>query len=454
MGNEEKDIYVYASWVEEAELVGILHASKQRGKETFSFEYTQEFLEAHPGFTIDPSLDAYTVRQYPSNGKNLFGAFEDSSPDRWGRVLMRRREAILAHEEMRKPSLLTESDYFLGVCDETRMGALRFKLDPNEEYVSSDKRFATPPWTDLRVLETASIEFENQRDPNEIKWLRQLLSPGSSLGGARPKASVVNPDGSLWIAKFPSRYDECNIGAWETVTHNLAVKCGLDVPQAQIANFSKNGSTFLVKRFDRDGNRRIHTASAMTMLGKSDGEEGVSYLDLADKIIEVSSCPEIDLRELWNRIVFSMAVSNTDDHLRNHGFIYKDNGWRLSPLYDVNPVNYGDWLSLNVDKVDSTIDFNLAISVANDFEVTKDEARDTVNRIAGVVRESWKPLAEHYGISREETMRMAPAFQEAEIGLKRIFPVKELEQKKRQCKIASSQLNKVAGTKQVDRTER
>ena len=187
----------------------------------------------------------------------------------------------------------------------------------------------------------------------EEKWLKQLIAPGSSLGGARPKASVLAPDDSLWIAKFPSKYDEINVGAWEMVVHDLAKLCNLDVPEAKLEKFSKIGSTFLVKRFDRENDRRIHFASAMTLLGKKDGAgaaDGLGYLDIASIIRQNSINPKKDLRELWRRIVFNMAVSNTDDHLRNHGFLLKKDGWILSPLFDVNPNIYGDALALNVDE--------------------------------------------------------------------------------------------------------
>ena len=216
---------------------------------------------------LDPDLALYKGRQYPIN-KNTFGIFADSSPDRWGRVLMQRREKFLADKEGRKPRKLLDSDYLLGVYDETRMGAIRFRLDDDGPFLSDDKEAAAPPWATLRSLEEASRQFEKDENTLEEKWLRQLIRPGSSLGGARPKATVQAVDGSLWIAKFPSKHDDNNTGAWEKVTHDLARMCGLDVPESRLETFSKLGSTFLVKRFDRDGERRIHFASAMTMLGK------------------------------------------------------------------------------------------------------------------------------------------------------------------------------------------
>lgn len=262
-----------------------------------------------------------------------------------------------------------------------------------------------------------SYAFENDDTGLEEKWLKQLIAPGSSLGGARPKASVMAPDGSLWIAKFPSKHDDFNSGAWEMVAHDLAVKCGLNVPEAKVEKFSKLGTTFLVKRFDRVGAQRIHFSSAMTMLGKKDGAnatDGSSYLGIVSFLKADGAKPKRDLEELWKRIVFSMAVSNTDDHFRNHGFILSDEGWELSPLYDVNPDIYGEYLSLNVDADNSSIDFELAVQAAPYYGIGKKYAVQEVDKIKNTVRENWKELAKKYGISRGEIERMSPAFRECD----------------------------------------
>ena len=257
MAQDEKTIYVYENWRGEAPtLLGRLRCGFVRGQETFSFEYDPAWLSsAESSFSLDPDLALYRGRQYVPLNKQLFGLFSDSCPDRWGRLLMRRKEAIDARKEDRKPRKLTESDFLLGVYDESRMGALRFSLEEGGEFLSNDKAFATPPWVNLRTLENASIAFENDESGLNEKWLRELLAPGSSLGGARPKATVQATDGALWIAKFPSKHDEYNSGAWEKVVHDLARLCGLDVPESKLETFSKTGSTFLVKRFDRNGSR-------------------------------------------------------------------------------------------------------------------------------------------------------------------------------------------------------
>lgn len=415
---EEKKIYVYENWSEESPvLIGKLYVSFVRGKEQFAFEYDNSWLTSESAnYLLDPDLSLYNGRQYAPMDKALFGVFADSCPDRWGRLLMKRREAVQARKEVRKPQALGESDYLLGVYDKARMGALRFKTKENGEFLSDNEELATPPWTTLRTLEAASLGFENDDSGLEEKWLKQLLAPGSSLGGARPKATVQDEKGNLWIAKFPSKHDEVNSGAWEKVIHDLAELCGLDVPEAKLETFSKNGSTFLVNRFDRNGEKRIHFASAMTLLGKTDGassSDGSSYLDLVSFIRQNGALPEQDLKELWKRIVFNMVVSNTDDHLRNHGFILTKKGWKLSPLYDVNPVPYGDTLSLNVNMNDNSISIELAISVAKYFGIEKEEAIKIANEIKTIVKDNWEKLAGKCGLSRSACEYMRPAFDES-----------------------------------------
>ncbi len=415
MAQSENTIFVYENWRNEnPSLFGRLHIAFIRGQEIYSFEYSDEWLNSfNSAYSIDPNLSLYRGRQYTPIDRKLFGLFADSCPDRWGRSLMKRKEAINARNENRKPRNLTESDFLLGVYDESRMGALRFSQEEGGVFLSSEKNYTTPPWTNLRTLENASIAFETDDSSLEEKWLRELLAPGSSLGGARPKASVQAPDGSLWIAKFPSKHDEYNSGAWEKVVHDLSHLCSLNVPESKLETFSAVGSTFLVKRFDRDGKRRIHFASAMTLLGKADGAsavDGTSYLDLVAYIRAYGTEPRQDLVELWKRIVFNMAVTNTDDHLRNHGFILTPTGWRLSPLFDVNPTPAGDRLSLNVSQYDNTIDLPLAIEVSSYFGLKKDDAKKSSEDIINIIRENWVRLAKNYGLSRNAIEYMRPAF--------------------------------------------
>ena len=414
MVSKEKTIFVYDDFsMQNPTLMGILYVNSLKSGESYSFEYDREWLKKTSlKITLDPELMPYSGRQYPF-GKAIFGLFSDSSPDRWGRVLMNKRERILAGKEGRKPAKLYDSDYLLGVYDETRLGGIRFKTEPNGAFLSDDKETAAPPWASLRTLEEASRNFENEDTALSEKWLNQLIRPGSSLGGARPKATVIDPKEQLWIAKFPSKNDENDSGAWEMVTHDLAEICGLHVPEAKLEKFSNLGSTYLVKRFDRILNKRVHFASAMTLLGKTDGTsaaDGTSYLDIAAFIKSYGAQPKRDLIELWKRIVFNMAVSNTDDHLRNHAFIFTENGWELSPLYDVNPVPYGDELFLNVDEEDNSINIDLVIQTAVRFGISETDATTYAKDILTIVKENWEKRATALGLSRRLIEEMRPAF--------------------------------------------
>ena len=412
MAINQKTIFVYDDFsTDQPVLMGSLYVNVIKGGESYSFEYDKGWLKKTGlTLTLDPELMPYSGRQYPT-GKNIFGLFADASPDRWGRVLMNKRERILAEKEGRKPSKLYDSDYLLGVYDETRMGGIRFKVNPEGPFLSDDKETAAPPWATLRTLEEASRNFENDETGLTEKWLNQLIKPGSSLGGARPKATVVDTKNQLWIAKFPSKNDENDTGAWEIVAHDLAALCGLNVPEAKLEKFSPLGSTFLIKRFDRLGSKRVHFASAMTLLVKKDGAsaaDGSSYLDIAAFIKSYGAQPKKDLIELWKRIVFNMAVTNTDDHLRNHAFILTDKGWILSPLYDVNPVPYGDELSLNVDEDDNSISIDLAVQTAVKFGISKSDAEAVAEDILQIVRDNWERTG--YALTRRQIEEMRPAF--------------------------------------------
>ena len=414
MAINQKTIFVYDDFsTDQPVLMGSLYVNVIKGGESYSFEYDKGWLKKTGlTLTLDPELMPYSGRQYPT-GKNIFGLFADASPDRWGRVLMNKRERILAEKEGRKPSKLYDSDYLLGVYDETRMGGIRFKVNQEGPFLSDDNETAAPPWATLRTLEEASRNFENDETGLTEKWLNQRIKPGSSLGGARPKATVVDTKDQLWIAKFPSKNDENDTGAWEIVAHDLAALCGLNVPEAKLEKFSPLGSTFLIKRFDRLGSKRVHFASAMTLLGKKDGAsaaDGSSYLDIAAFIKSYGAQPKKDLIELWKRIVFNMAVTNTDDHLRNHAFILTDKGWILSPLYDVNPVPYGDELSLNVDEDDNSISIDLAVQTAVKFGISKSDAEAVAEDILQIVRDNWERIAARYALTRRQIEEMRPAF--------------------------------------------
>ncbi len=408
----KKEIFVFAHWdgMVDPLLVGYLRSLVTRNKEHFSFSYDDTWLQSPFAQQIDPDLHLYSGEQYSLDSNN-FRIFLDSCPDRWGRLLMKRREALVARQEDRRPRVLSEADYLLGVHDLYRQGALRFKTALNGEFLDNDQRLAAPPVSALRELEHAAqqIESSDDDDPEYLKWLFMLMSPGSSLGGARPKACVIDDAKRLWIAKFPSRQDDYDIAAWEYLAYQLALSAGIDMAPCRIEKFNSHHHTFLTQRFDRTDSHRLHFTSAMTQLGYYDGDYEASYLELAQFLTEQGSNTRSDLEQLWRRIVFNIAISNTDDHLRNHGFIYRNGGWVLSPAYDLNPVTPANGLHLNITDCDNRLDFDLPMQVIDFFQLRQSSANKIQQEVLASVSQ-WKTVATHLGISRHEQLMLAPAF--------------------------------------------
>jgi serine/threonine-protein kinase HipA len=419
VAGERRVVDVVADWhgLSEPMSLGTLTTTASRGKEVFAFEFSSTWLAREDGRALDPALRLLRGAQYAAVDKGNFGLFLDSSPDRWGRVLLARREAVLSRAEKRAERRLTELDYLLGVYDGHRMGGLRFRCHTEKSaagpFLDDNVQLASPPWTSLRELEHASLKLQDanvERDASYVKWLTMLLAPGRSLGGARPKASVVDPKGHLWIAKFPSVDDLVDVGAWEQVVQRLAHQAGIDVAPTQCKLLGSKHHTFLSRRFDRTtAGTRIHFASAMTMLDRRDGEDGASYLELARFIAQHGARPAENLEQLWRRIVFSMCVSNVDDHLRNHGFLLAADGWLLAPAYDINPVATGDGLTLNVSETDNAQDLALALDVAKHFRIKGPRAAAIVRQVQKVVA-AWPVEAKKLRISRAAQEAMAPAF--------------------------------------------
>jgi serine/threonine-protein kinase HipA len=338
----------------------------------------------------------------------------DSAPDRWGRLLLDRRELLRAREEKRKPRALTEWDYLLGVHDICRMGALRFRREDSAPFLDDDRQRAAPPLASLRELEAASLALEEPdaaEHPQFRQWLTALLAPGSSLGGARPKANFTDLDGALWIAKFPSREDRRDMGAWEMVVHQLAGAAGVLVPEARTLALASRHRTFACRRFDRTtANRRRFFVSAMTLLGRVDGQGG-SYLDLAEFLSTRGSARHKadDLKQLWTRVVFNILVSNTDDHLRNHGFILESDGWRLAPAYDLNANIERTAHTLAINASDPAGDVGLALATAPYYDLEAAAAERILNQVKAAVT-SWEAKAAALRLPREESELMAQAF--------------------------------------------
>jgi len=402
----DRKIYVYLNQNNEDILVGYLWSHIKGRNETSSFQYAESWLNNPNAFSIDPSLYLTAGQQYTSNP--LFGIFTDCAPDRWGRLLMTRFEQSTAREENRAPKTLNDIDYLTLVNDDARQGALRFKDNPDGEFIFPANIKPIPPLIKLPELLSASEKItENNESAQDLKL---LLAPGSSLGGARPKASVIDNDGDLCIAKFPKKDDTSNVVLWEAVALTLAEAAGLSVPKWRIIN-ALNKHILLIKRFDRIKNKRIPFISSMTLLSATDGDHNFSYKNIADVIRQYSSKPEQDLVELWKRIVFSILISNTDDHLRNHGFLRLDNqGWQLSPVYDVNP-NPDNINVLSTAISEGVYDTSIenAVSVAEYFNLSPEKANKIIDEVYFATSQ-WKRVAHRLGLSQEEINSMEIAF--------------------------------------------
>ena len=412
---KEKEILVYADWymLDSPQLIGKLYFASLRGKSVYSFQYDTDWIKTR--ISIDPDLPLFSGLHYAPSNEN-FGIFKDSSPDRWGQQLMIRREILLSKIEKKEPLTLSGIDFLFGVHDSHRMGALRFKETEDGEFMSNDQRLSAPPRTSLSELEYAVDQYEknaDRLDENSLKWINQLIAPGSSLGGARPKADVVDTKGKQWIAKFPGKNDDSDVGLWEMIVHDLAIQAKITVPNAFLKKLASPYHTYLSQRFDRtEDHKRIHYASAMTLLHRTDGddaESGVSYLELVRFIKSESADATIHLEELFRRILFSVCVSNTDDHLRNHGFLYTEAGWMISPAFDINANETGTALKLNIDEEDNALEIELVMKTAPYYLLSDKRATEIKDEVIKAVS-SWRKTAAKYKVSALEIERKARAF--------------------------------------------
>ena len=410
----ETNVFVYVELAGKSHLLGRLWARTRKSKESATFEYNPSWLEYADRFSLEPALMLGPGPFHTPSGKALFGALGDSAPDRWGRVLMRRMERRRADLAGETPRSLMEIDYLLMVDDEARQGALRFSREKGGSFLAAHETPRIPPLIDLPQLLSAAEHVVGESDSDED--LRLLLAPGSSLGGARPKASVRDRDGHLAIAKFPHKDDEVNTVLWEVVALSLAAKAGIPVPEWRL-EIVLDKPVLLLRRFDRTQALRIPFLSAMSMLGARDNETR-SYLEFVDALRQYGAYPKQDMHALWRRIIFNILISNTDDHLRNHGFLYVDSaGWSLSPAYDLNPVPVDikpRVLATAIDLDDSTASLDLAMSVVGYFELDEDKARVIVAEIGKVVS-SWRAVAVRVGLTPTEINRMASAFEHEDL---------------------------------------
>jgi serine/threonine-protein kinase HipA len=390
--------------------VGSLTRELGGGKGVISFAYEPEWVAAADAFAIDPSLPLYEGEQYPPA---MPGVFADAAPDRWGRTLLERREAQAARREERRPRNLDDWDFLLGVDDRTRMGALRLaSVGAGGERFLADETLPVPPLARLRDLEHWAREVEEGAGgewSDEEQWLAMLVAPGSSLGGSRPKANCLN-EGELWIAKFPSREDRHDVGAWEYLISLLAARAGIEVPEAELLSLGSPFGTFCVRRFDREAGRRRLYASAMTLTGRRDHEDA-SYLDIARAIAELGdpAAIETDLRQLFRRVVFNVLTANRDDHLRNHGFLRSARGWRLAPAFDVNPEPRKHEHALAFDDAQRAPDLEIVRETAQYYRLAAADADAIVDEVAAAVA-GWRDLAGQAGLAGEELERIGAAF--------------------------------------------
>lgn len=391
-------VFADFDWLDKPELVGELCYEKLRGSDSYAFQYDEHWLKGHAEVKLSEDINNYPGMQYTQPGQDVFGCFSDALPDRWGRTMLKRREQILASEEKRAVRSLSSFDYLMGIDDFSRMGGFRFKKELEGEFINVSASLKIPPLTELKDLLHASREIEKSEEANvlpEKKWIAQLIQPGSSLGGARPKASVLDEKGNLCIAKFPSRKDDYDAGLWEHFSHLLAQKAGIEVAQTKVLGGLGKYHTFLSRRFDRkDEAKRVHFASSMSLLGLKDGDNaqgGYGYLDMVDFILQGCCDVEQNLQELYRRVAFNMCIGNSDDHFRNHGFLLTQKGWTLSPAYDMNPT-LNEYQSLLVNESSNKADISVLLDSCESYLIKKEIAANIIHEVQTAVS-GWESLA-------------------------------------------------------------
>lgn len=402
-------LFVYGdfNWLESPILIGEIGYESLRGSDSYSFKYDKEWLAKYGSIFLSADINNYTGQQYTQPGKDIFGCFSDALPDRWGRTLLNRREQILATEENRPVRRLSSFDYLIGIDDFSRMGGFRFKENPDGKFINCEESLRIPPLSDLRTLVVASMEFERSEGKNlmpEKKWIQQLVHPGTSLGGARPKAGVIDEDGRLCVAKFPSRKDDYDVALWEHHSHLLAKEAGVNAAMTRVINSGEKYHALLSRRFDRtEEGKRIHFASAMTLLGLTDGcdaQSGNGYLDIVDFILQGCCDVNDNLCQLYRRVAFNIAIGNSDDHFRNHGFLLTPSGWTLSPAYDMNPT-LCEYQSLLINSSTNESNLQILYDSCEEYMISKAEARTIIDEVINGVSK-WQSIAVGLGISKRE----------------------------------------------------
>lgn len=403
-------VFADFDWLDKPELVGELCYEKLRGSESYAFRFDDNWLKFHAGIKLSEDINNYPGLQYTQPGNDIFGCFSDALPDRWGRTLLKRREQIQASEEKRAVRNLSSFDYLMGIDDFSRMGGFRLKRELDGDFINVSPSLKIPPLTELRQLVLASQEVEKSEENDvlpEKKWIAQLIQPGTSLGGARPKAGVLDDSGNLCIAKFPSRKDDYDTGLWEHISHLLARKAGIYAAQTKVLGGLGKYHTLLSKRFDRtDEGKRIHFASSMSLIGLRDGDNaqgGYGYLNIVDFILQSCCDVEKNLQELYRRVAFNICIGNSDDHFRNHGFLLTPRGWTLSPAYDMNPT-LNEYQSLLINESSNKADIRTLLESCESYMIKKEVAKNIIRQVQAAVA-GWENLAVLLQIpAREVTM--------------------------------------------------
>lgn len=403
-------VFADFDWLDKPELVGELCYEKLRGSESYAFRFDDNWLKFHAGIKLSEDINNYPGLQYTQPGNDIFGCFSDALPDRWGRTLLKRREQIQASEEKRAVRNLSSFDYLMGIDDFSRMGGFRLKRELDGDFINVSPSLKIPPLTELRQLVLASQEVEKSEENDvlpEKKWIVQLIQPGTSLGGARPKAGVLDDSGNLCIAKFPSRKDDYDTGLWEHFSHLLARKAGIYAAQTKVLGGLGKYHTLLSKRFDRtDEGKRIHFASSMSLIGLRDGDNaqgGYGYLNIVDFILQSCCDVEKNLQELYRRVAFNICIGNSDDHFRNHGFLLTPRGWTLSPAYDMNPT-LNEYQSLLINESSNKADIRTLLESCESYMIKKEVAENIIRQVQAAVA-GWENLAVLLQIpAREVTM--------------------------------------------------
>jgi serine/threonine-protein kinase HipA len=408
-------VYVDFDWLKETELVGELSYESLHGTDSYGFKFDEAWLQKHADISLCDDLNNYSGWQYTRPGRDVFGCFADVLPDRWGRTLFNRREQILAEEEKRPLRRLSSFDYLIGIDDYSRMGGFRFKEQMDDPFINTSDRLTIPPLTSIRELIVVSGEIEKSEEENLLpdkKWITQLILPGSSLGGARPKATVIDADKTLHVAKFPSRKDDYDVGLWEHCCHLLAAKAGIHAATTTTISTGDKYHTLLSRRFDRTENgERIHFASAMTLLGLRDGDNattGNGYPDIVDFILQQATNVSQNLQELYRRVAFNICIGNSDDHFRNHGFILTSKGWTLSPAYDMNPTQ-NDYQNLLISSTSNKADLSILRNAHEEYMLDSHAAEQIISEVTTAVKE-WRALATKLGIAKREMDMFSKVF--------------------------------------------